>query len=81
MAWAGYDNPGVSAPWVSAHVRLWDIEGKDQFSFETSRGEEYLGAKEEVIKLFFAFNSRLLKEGYRRMNFSPGPDPDSRVLT
>jgi len=81
MVSARYDKPGASVPWESAHVRLWNIDGKEQFSFDTTRGDEYLGTKDEVIDRFFAFHRLLLKEGYKRMNFSPGPDPDFNVLT
>ena len=80
IAHAQYDKPGVAGPWVSAHVRLWDKDRKQEYSFETSRGDEFLGTKDEVISRFFEFNRRLLKEGYRRMGFTPGPDPDFYVL-
>ena len=57
----------------------WNIGGKEQFSFEISRGDEYFGTKDEVIDRFFAFHRKLLKEGYERMNFTPGPDPEFSV--
>ena len=81
LAHAQYDKPGVAGPWISAHVRLWDTDGKQKYSFETSQGDEFMGTKDEVISRFFEFHRRLLKEGYKRMGFSPGPDPDFSVLT
>jgi hypothetical protein len=81
VAHARYDRPGVAGPWESAHVRIWEIDGEKKYSFETSRGDEHLGTKDEAIDLFFAFHRKLLKEGYKRMGFSPGPDPDFYVLT
>jgi TIR domain len=81
FAHAQYDKPGLAEPWVSAHARLWERDGKREYSFETSRGDEFLGTKDEVISRFFEFNRGLLKEGYRRMGFTPGPDPDFSVLT
>jgi hypothetical protein len=80
IAWASYDKVGVSAPRESVYVRHWNIDGNMQYSFETTRGEEYLGTKDQVIDLFFSFHRLLLKEGYTRMNFTPGPDPDFSVL-
>lgn len=80
IAWALYDKVGVSAPRENVHVRLWNIDGNHQYSFETTRGEEYMGTKDEVIDRFFSFHRLLLKEGYKRMNFTPGPDPEFSVL-
>jgi hypothetical protein len=81
FAHAQYDKPGLAEPWVTVHARLWDRDGKQQYSFETSRGDEFVGTKDEVISRFFDFNRRLLKEGYKRMTFTPGPDPDFSVLS
>jgi hypothetical protein len=81
VAHAQYDRPGFAGPWESAHVRIWDIDGEKKYSFETSRGDEHLGSKDEVIDRFFAFHRKLLKEGYKRMGFTPGPDPDFYVLS
>ncbi len=81
VAHAQYDRPGVAGPWESAHVRIWDVDSEKKYSFETSRGDEHLGTKDEVIDRFFAFHRKLLKEGYRRMGFTPGPDPDFYVLS
>ena len=80
IAWAWYDKAGVSAPRESVYIRHWNIDGKEQYSFETTRGEEYLGTKDQVIDRCFSFHRLLLKEGYKRMNFTPGPDPDFSVL-
>ena len=70
MAYARYDRPGVAGPWETAHVRIWDNDGEREYSFETSRGDEHLGTKDEAIDLFFAFHRRLPKEGFKRMEFS-----------
>jgi len=80
VAWATYDKPGVDALWVGAYVRPWNVAGKEQFRFETTRGDEYVGTKGEIIERFFSFHRLMLKEGYKRMNFTPGPDPDFSVL-
>lgn len=36
--------------------------------------------KKEVIALFNQYNQDLLSSGYKRMQFTPGPDPDFRVI-
>lgn len=77
---ARYDKLGTPGPWVHAIIRQWDINGEIKFSLETSRGDEFMGAKDEVISMFAAFNRNLIKEGYRRMNFMPGADPDFQSL-
>ena len=80
-AHARYDKPGQAGPWPTAHVRIWEVDGKTTYSFETSLGDEFMGSKDEVIDRFFSFNRQMLRDGYKRMEFSPGPDPDFSVLT
>jgi hypothetical protein len=80
IVWSSYDKPGVSAPRVLLIVRPWNIDGKEQYSFETTRGDEYIGTKDEVIDRCFSFHRSLLKEGYKRMNFVQAGGPDFNVL-
>ena len=85
IAYARYDKPGVGGDWITATVRLWDKDGKDSYSFETMTGstltsEEFFDSKDELISRFFDYNRKMLKDGYKRMNFTPGPDPDFYVL-
>ena len=85
IAYARYDKPGVAGDWITATVRLWDKEGKAIYSFETMTGstltsEEFFDGKDELISRFFDYNRKMLKDGYKRMNFSHGPDPDFYVL-
>jgi len=70
---------------ITATVSLWDKDGKDTYSFETMTGstltsEEFFDSKDELISRFFDYNRKMLKDGYKRMNFTPGPDPDFYVL-
>jgi hypothetical protein len=39
-----------------------------------------MGTKDEIISRFFDFHRAMLKDGYKRMNFTPGPDPEFSVL-
>jgi len=85
IAYARYDKPGVAGDWITATVRLWDKDGKEIYSFETMTGstltsEEFFDSKDELISRFFDYNRQMLKDGYKRMNFTPGPDPDFYVL-
>ncbi|MBV8454911.1 MAG: TIR domain-containing protein [Deltaproteobacteria bacterium] len=77
---AQYDKPGTPGPWVHAIIRLWDIDGEVKYSLETSKGDELIGAKDDVISMFSNFNRKMIKEGYKRMSFSPGTDPDFQSL-
>lgn len=85
IAYARYDKPGTAGDWITATVRLWEKEGKDTYSFETMTGstltsEEFFDSKDELVSRFFEYNRKMLKDGYKRMNFTPGPDPDFYVL-
>lgn len=40
----------------------------------------FIGIKDNVISMFSDLNRKLIKEGYKRMNFSPGTDPDFQSL-
>jgi len=75
-----YDKQGTPGPWLHAIIRKWDIDGEVKYSLETSRGDEFIGAKDDVISMFSDLNRKLMKEGYKRMNFSPGADPDFQSL-
>jgi len=77
---AQYDKPGTPGPWLHAIIRQWDIDGEVKYSLETSRGDEFIGAKDDVISMFSNFNRKLTNEGYKRMGFSPGTDPDFQTL-
>ncbi len=64
-----YDKKGAEVPWEHAIIRQWNLNGGDpQYSFESSRGEEYLGTKREAVNRFFAFQSLLIEEGYGSRN-------------
>lgn len=85
IAYARYDKPGVAGDWITATVRLWDKDGKETYSFETMAGstltsEEFFDSKDKLISRFFDHNRKMLKDGYKRMIFTPGPDPDFYVL-
>jgi len=77
---AQYDKPGTPGQWLYALIRQWHIAGDVRYSLETSRGDEFLGSKDDVIEMFSKFNRKLIKEGYKRMSFMPGPDPDFQSL-
>jgi hypothetical protein len=80
MLHAQYDKPGTPGPWLHAIIRQWQIEGDVRYSLETSRGDEFMGSKDDVISVFSDFNRKLIKEGYKRMSFMPGPDADFQSL-
>ena len=85
IVYARYDKPGQAGAWITAIVRLWEIKGEQSYSFETIKGdkmtgEEFISTKDEVISRFFDFHRAMLKDGYKRMNFTPGPDPEFNVL-
>ncbi|MDW5266066.1 MULTISPECIES: hypothetical protein [Acidobacteriaceae] len=77
---------------VATGEALWDkyctgvperqrqISGEIKYRLETSRGDEFLGTKDDVIETFSRFNRKLLKEGYQRRGFRPGTDPDFQSL-
>jgi hypothetical protein len=75
-----YDKPGTPGPWIYALIRRWQISGEIKYSLETSKGDEFLGTKDDVIETFSKFNRKMIKEGYKRMTFMPGPDPDFQSL-
>jgi hypothetical protein len=76
-----YDKPGANVPWEHAVIRLWDRVGDNpQYSFESSRGEEFLGTKREAINRFFAFQSLLVEEGYGKRNIGGISDPAFNLL-
>ena len=77
---AQYDKPGTPGPWLYCLIRKWQIGGEIKYSLETSRGDEFLGTKDDVIEVFSKFNRKLLKEGYKRMTFMPGSDPEFQTL-
>jgi hypothetical protein len=77
---AQYDKPGTPGPWLHAIIRQWDLDGEVKYSLETSRGDEFIGIKDDAISMFSNFNRKLIKEGYKRMSFSPGADPDFQSL-
>jgi TIR domain len=77
---ARYDKPGTPGPWLHALIRQWHINGEVKYSLETSQGDEFLGTKDDAIEVFSKFNRKLIKEGYKRMNFTPGTDPDFQSL-
>ncbi len=77
---AQYDKPGTPGPWLHAIIREWEIKGEVKYSLETSNGDEFLGTKDDAIEMFSKFNRKLLKDGYRRMGFRPGPDPEFQSL-
>jgi hypothetical protein len=77
---AQYDKPGTPSPWLHAIIRQWNINGEVKYSLETSRGDEFMGVKDDVISMFSTFDRKLIKEGYKRMNFTPGTDPDFQSL-
>jgi TIR domain len=77
---AQYDKPGTPGPWVYALIRQWQISGEIKYSLETSQGDEFIGTKDDVIETFSKFNRKLIKEGYKRMSFMPGSDPDFQTL-
>jgi len=81
-AWARYDKPGEANAWISAIVRLWS---NNSYSFEAVKGnqiesEDFYDTKDEVITRFTEFKQSLISNGYIRMNFNPGLDPDFRGL-
>ena len=75
-----YDKPGTPGPWIYALIRQWKISGEIKYSLETSQGDEFLGTKDDVIETFSKFNRKLLKDGYKRMQFMPGVDPEFQSL-
>jgi hypothetical protein len=80
--WARYDKPGLADAWISGIIRTWD---QNRYSFEIIKGneiesEESFQTKSEVIARFNEFNQSLIQSGYKRMQFTPGPDPDFRVI-
>jgi hypothetical protein len=82
ISYARYDKQGK---WITAVVRLWEIGGKQSYSFETIEGdklvgEEFMDTKDEVLSRFFEYHRSMLKDGYKRMVFTPGPDPEFNVL-
>jgi hypothetical protein len=82
FAYGRYDKGGV---WMTAVVRLWEIDGKTSYSFETLQGDqltgdEFIGTKDEVVNRLFNFNRGMKKDGYKLMNFMPGPDPDFNIF-
>jgi hypothetical protein len=82
ISYARYDKQGE---WITAVVRLWEIGGKQSYSFETIErdklvSEEFMDTKEEVLSRFFDYHRGMLKDGYKRMVFTPGPDPEFSVL-
>jgi TIR domain len=82
FAYGRYDKGGV---WMTAVIRLWEIDGKISYSFETLQGDqltgdEFIGTKDEVVTRLFNFHRGLKKEGYKLMNFMPGPDPDFNIF-
>lgn len=82
ISYARYDKQGK---WITAVVRLWDLGEKPSYSFETfevdrQTSEEFLDTKDEVLSRFFEYHLSMLKDGYKRMVFTPGPDPDFNVL-
>ena len=75
--WARYDKPGHADAWVSTIIRTW---ADDRYSLEIVKGnvieaEMFAPTKKEVIALFNQYNQDLLSSGYKRMQFTPGPDP------
>ncbi|MBB5327804.1 toll/interleukin-1 receptor domain-containing protein [Tunturiibacter gelidoferens] len=76
---AHYEKPGTAGR-LNAAIRRWDVQGEVRYSFESDRGDEFVGSKKDVITNFFLFNQGLIREGYRRMSFMPGPDPDFQSL-
>jgi hypothetical protein len=77
---ARYDKPGTPGPWIYALIRQWEIAGAVKYSLESSLGDEFLGTKDDVIETFSKFNRKMLKEGYKRMGFMFGTDPDFQSL-
>jgi hypothetical protein len=77
---AQYDKPGTPGPWLHAIVRGWEINGEAKYSLENSQGDEFLGTKDDVISMFSNFDRKLIKEGYKRMSFGPGPDTEFQSL-
>jgi TIR domain len=77
---AQYDKPGTPGPWIYALIRRWQISGEIKYSLETSQGDEFIGTKDDVIDTFSKFNRKLLRDGYKRMGFMPGTDPDFQSL-
>jgi hypothetical protein len=82
LSYARYDKNGK---WITAVVRLWTIGGKQSYSFETFEGdklasEEFMDTKDEVLTRFFEYHRHMIKDGYKRMVFTPGPDPEFGVL-
>jgi hypothetical protein len=76
---AHYEKPGMAGRLYSV-IRQWDVQGEVRYSFESDLGDEFVGSKKDVITNFFLFNRKLIGEGYRRMSFMPGPDPDFQSL-
>jgi hypothetical protein len=82
LSYARYDKQGK---WITAVVRLWDLEKGPRYSFETFEGDKqtdevFVDTKEQVLSRFIAYHRGMLKDGYKRMVFTPGPDPDFNVL-
>jgi|ERR1700733_4298912 len=57
MLHAQYDKPGTPGPRLHAIVRQWQIEGDVRYSLETSRRDEFVGSKDDVISVFFGLQS------------------------
>jgi hypothetical protein len=76
---AHYEKPGTAGR-LHAAIRQWDVQGEARYSFESDLGDEFVGSKKDVITNFFLFNRKLIGDGYRRMSFMPGPDPDFQSL-
>lgn len=77
---AQYDKPGTPGPWLYCLIRKWHIGGETKYSLETSCGDEFLGTKDDVIEMYSKFNRKMIKEGYKRMSFMPGTDPEFQSL-
>jgi hypothetical protein len=71
-----HDKPGTPSPWVTCDHSSGDINGEAKYRLETSRADEFMGIKDDVVSMFSTFNRKLIKEGYRRMSFMPGVDFD-----
>ena len=66
-------------------MRFWGLENGPRYSFETFEGDKqtdevFVDTKEQVLSRFIDYHRGMLKDGYKRMVFTPGPDPDFNVL-
>ena len=80
-SWARYDKPGQTNAWMSSIIRIWD----NRYSLELLLGnkivkEQFFATKQEVIDHFEDIEDSLIRDGYVRMNFTPGSDPDFRSI-